>query len=57
MSDAFRQPDAPHGTALLANDLTEDQLATAPVLTSIDRLVIEGLSADQDDAFAAALDS
>ena len=57
MSDAFRQPDAPHGTALLANDLTEDQLATAPVLTSIDRLVIEGLSANQDDAFAAALDS
>lgn len=58
VSDAADRHDgAPHGTALLPSDLTEDQLAAAPVLTSIDTLLIEELSEDEDDAFATALDS
>ncbi len=56
VSDAARHEDTPHGTSLLPFDLTEDQLAAAPVLASIDTLVIEELSEDEDDAFAAALD-
>lgn len=54
---AGRDDQAPQGTALLAADLTDDQLAAAPVLTSVDTLVIEALSDDEDEAFAAALDS
>ncbi len=51
------QPDVPHGTALLPSDLTDEHLAAAPVLASIDALLIEELSEDEDEAFAAALDS
>jgi len=54
---ADHQDRAPHGTALLPSDLTEDQLGAAPVLTSIDMLLIEELSVDEDEAFATALDS
>ncbi|HEU5151784.1 MAG TPA: hypothetical protein VFU19_14885 [Iamia sp.] len=43
------------GTSLLPADLTDDQLDAAPVLDSIDSLLIEDLSEDEDDAFAAAL--
>jgi hypothetical protein len=58
VSDAADQPDqAPHGIALLPTDLTDDQLAAAPVLRSIDALLIEELSEDEDEAFATALDS
>ncbi len=58
VSDAAdHQDQAPHGTALLPSDLTEDQLAAAPVLTSIDTLLIEELSVDEDEAFATAVDS
>src|SRR5262249_22752789 len=58
VGDAADQRDqAPHGIALLPRDLTEDQLAAAPVLTSIDTLLIEELSVDEDEAFATALDS
>lgn len=58
MSDAaHRQDEAPHGTSLLPSDLTEDQLAAAPELASIDTLPIEDLLDDENDAFAAALDS
>jgi hypothetical protein len=49
--------EAPHGTSLLPADLTDDQLDAAPVLDSIDSLLIEELSEDEDDAFAAALES
>jgi hypothetical protein len=42
---------------LLAKDLTDEQLAAAPVLASPDTLVIEDLTRDEDDAFAAALRS
>lgn len=58
MSDAAHpQHEAPQGTSLLPRDLTEDQLAEAPVLASVDKLLIEELTDDEDDAFAAALDS
>ncbi|MGH9223956.1 MAG: hypothetical protein ACRD2W_09290 [Acidimicrobiales bacterium] len=58
MSDAADpQHEAPHGTSLLSRDLTEDQLAGAPVLPSVDTLLLDELSEDEDDAFAAALDS
>ena len=56
VSDAADQPvRAPHGTGQLPSDLTEDQLVAAPVLTSIDTLLIEELSVDEDEAFANAL--
>ena len=58
VSDAVRPPEeVPHGTSLLPADLTEDQLAAAPVLESLDALLIEDLSEDEDEAFAAALES
>ena len=58
MSDAARQDDQmPHGTSLLARDLTTDELSDAPVLESLDDLLIEGLTDDEDDAFAAAINT
>jgi hypothetical protein len=54
---AQNDDDAPHGTSQLPRDLTQDQLAAAPLLVSIDTLVIDELSEDEDDAFAAALGS
>jgi hypothetical protein len=56
VSEAARQ-EAPRGTALLPQDLSQEQLAAAPALASVDVLVIEGLTQDEDDAFAAALRS
>ena len=58
VSDAVRPPgEAPHGTSLLPADLSDDQLDATPVLESIDDLLIDELSEDEDDAFAAALES
>jgi hypothetical protein len=58
MSDAVRPSgEAPHWTSLLPADLTDNQLDAAPVLDSIDSLLIEELTEDEDDAFAAALES
>jgi hypothetical protein len=58
VSDAVhRQGQTPHGTGLLPSDLTDDRLAAAPVLASADTLVIEELSEEEDDAFAAAIAS
>ena len=54
-SAAPDQRDVPHGTALSPRDLTADDLAGAPVLPSADVLVIEDLTADEDEAFASAL--
>lgn len=45
----------PHGTSLLPRDLDEHELVAAPVLVSLDVLLIEELSEDEDDTFAAAL--
>jgi hypothetical protein len=54
VSDAVRHSgEAPHGTSLLPADLIDE----APVLDSIDSLLIDELSEDEDDAFAAALES
>jgi hypothetical protein len=58
VSDAVQeQADQPHGTALLPRDLTPEQLRTAPVLGSVDALLIDELSEDEDDAFARAIGS
>lgn len=40
---------------MLPRDLTAEELAAAPVLGSIDALLIDDLSDDEDDAFAAAV--
>jgi hypothetical protein len=58
MSDAAHPSnEVPHGTSLLPADLTADQLDAAPVLDSVDSLLIEGLTDEEDDAFAAAIES
>ena len=54
---ADHQDETPHGTALLPCDLTDAQLAAAPILSSIDTLLIDDLDDVEDDAFAAALES
>ena len=58
VSDAAHdQHNAPHGTSLLPRDLTPEELASAPVLASVDALLIDGLTDDEYDAFIAALSS
>jgi hypothetical protein len=59
MSDAAQHRDAgrPHGTTLLPRDLTPAQLRSAPVLGSVDSLLVDDLTEDEDDAFASAIDS
>lgn len=52
---AHRHDEVPHGTSLLPRDLDAAQLAAAPVLASVDALVIEDLSVAEDDAFFAAI--
>ena len=56
MSDAAH-PFHPSGTDGLPRDLTEDELANAPILMSIDDLLIDDLTDDESDAFCAALDA
>jgi len=57
VSDAadHRNEAAPHGTDRLPRDLTDAQLDAAPVLASVDALLVDDLTDDEDDAFAAAL--
>ena len=58
MSDAADdRGERPQATALLPRDLTVEQLQAAPVLASADSLLIDELSEDEDDAFAAAIGS
>ena len=45
----------PRRTAALGPDPTEEQLRAEPVLGSVDDLLIEDLTDEEDDAFAAAL--
>ena len=54
-----RQHDetAPRGTSLLPRDLTPAQLKSAPMLASVDSLVIDELTDEEHDAFLAALRS
>ena len=52
-----RGATAPRGTSLLPRDLTPAQLKAAPVLASVDSLVIDELTDEECDAFLAALRS
>ena len=52
---ASHDHDGPHGTSLLPRDLTEAEFAAAPILESLDALVIEDLTDDEYDSFLAAL--
>ncbi len=54
---AHRDHHGPPGADLLPRDLTDEELAAAPVLVSLDALLIDELTDDEDDAFAAALSS
>lgn len=57
MSDqAAQHQEGPHGVGLLPRDLTEDELRAAPILVSADTLLIDDLTVDEDESFAAALD-
>jgi hypothetical protein len=47
-------PKGPHGTDLLPHDLTPEELDAAPVLTSLDQLLVEDLTDEEADAFGAA---
>jgi hypothetical protein len=58
MSDgAHQRPEPPHGTGLLPRDLTPEEIDAVPVLTSLDQLLIEDLTDEEADAFAAAIAS
>jgi hypothetical protein len=58
MSDAAHHRDEhARGTSVLPADLTQEQLASAPSLASLDELLIDDLTDDEDAAFAAALDA
>jgi hypothetical protein len=54
---AHRNEEAPRGTSLLPRDLDDAQLAAAPILGSVDALLIDDLSIEEDDAFFAAIGS
>jgi hypothetical protein len=51
---ALSPSERSHGVGLLPPDLTSDELAGAPVLESLDALVVD-LDDEEDDAFAVAL--
>lgn len=55
--DPDRHEEAPQGTSLLPSDLTDAQTAAAPILGSVDALLIDDLSVEEDDGFFAAIDS
>ena len=59
MTNTARQHDetVPRGTSLLPRDLTPAQLKSAPVLASVDSLVIDDLTDEEHEAFLAALRS
>lgn len=57
MSDGAKHDDAPKGLSLLPRDLTPEEIANAPVLESLDDLLIEDLTAEEYQAFLDALDS
>lgn len=54
---AHEDLDRPLGANSLPRDLTPEELAAAPVLGSVDALLIDDLfeDEDEDEAFAAAL--
>ncbi|MGI9016878.1 MAG: hypothetical protein ACR2HR_07220 [Euzebya sp.] len=54
MTDAAALPDGPKGTSLLPPAMTEADWAKAPVLKSLDQLIIEDLTDEEFDAFLEA---
>jgi hypothetical protein len=57
VSDAASHDDYPRGSGLLPRDLSEAELAAAPVLATVDALLIDDLTAGEDEAFGTALSS
>lgn len=57
VGDGVGRRDGANGAAVLPADLSDVHLHEAPVLISVDLLLVEGLTDEEDDAFAAALDS
>jgi hypothetical protein len=47
--------DRPHGTGLLPRPLTPAEMSNAPVLASLDALVIDDLTDEEYGRFLAAL--
>jgi hypothetical protein len=57
VSDAsYPNEGAPRGSSL-PGDLTDAQLVAAPVLGSVEALLIDDLTVEEADAFFAAIDS
>lgn len=57
MSDqAAQYEQRPHDSGLLPRDLTEVERRAAPILVSADTLLIDDLTVDEDESFAAALE-
>lgn len=52
---AQEDPGRPLATSSLPRDLTPEEPAAAPVLASVDVLLIDDLSGDADEAFVADL--
>ncbi len=57
MSNPDRDDEATDAGTPVQRDLTDEQLASAPILESVDVLLIDELTEDEDEAFAAALGS
>lgn len=55
VTDAAPRPDAPKGTSLLPPPLTEAELDAAPVLESLDQLIIEDLTEEEHGKFMDAV--
>lgn len=57
MSDvtAHKEAPGPRGVVGLPADLTPEQISSAPTMASVDALLIDELTDEEDDAFAAAL--
>lgn len=53
---AHHDHEGPQGLNLLPRDLTPEELEAAPVLESVDDLIIDELSDEEYDAFIAALE-
>jgi hypothetical protein len=51
---ACQRSESPHGTSLLPRDLTLAKLDAAPLLSSLDQLLIADLTDEEADSFAAA---
>ena len=57
MSDGMPHREGLRGLTLLPRDLTPDEIANAPVLGSLDDLLIDDLTAEEYQAYLDALDA